>query len=73
MNRNQRAHAASNLLRDEVFREAVEAVKADAVKSLLSAKTPEERERRFQEWSAIDRTMKRLANWASNVEVKNDE
>ena len=63
----QRAHEANNTLNNEVFANALTEVQDSIIKRLLSAKTPEEREQHYQEWSGIDRVKKKLAVWASEV------
>lgn len=59
--RNARAAA---LVASPVFAEAVEYLKAAAVKALLSAPTPEEREEKWQEYRALDRVVETARIWA---------
>jgi hypothetical protein len=63
----QRAHAANNVLNDEVLQNALTDVQETIIKELLIAKTPEDREQKYFEWSGIDRAKKRLSMWASDV------
>ena len=65
--KRQRAYQADNLLKDDVFRDALTAIQDSTIKKMLSAKTPDEREQHFQEWSGIERAKNKLAVWASEV------
>ena len=70
--KTQRAHAANNALNNESLMQALTDVQETIIKELLTAKTPEEREQKYYEWSGINRATKRLALWASNVRHKKD-
>lgn len=64
MDSKQLAFAAKNLAKDETIIQGVEIVSAALVQSLLKAKTPEEREQKFQEYEALKRVwdfLKKLA------------
>ena len=63
----QRAHQANNVLKDEVFTDALTAIQDSIIKKLLAAKTPEEREQHYQEWSGLSKAKNKLAVWASEV------
>lgn len=65
--KTQRAHAANNTLKSEVFTDALTDVQNSIIKKLLSAKTPEEREQHYQEWFGLDRAKNKLAVWAAEV------
>ena len=67
MDKTQRSHAANNLLNDDVFRAALEDIRATINKELLAAPTSEERENKWHEWHGLDRAVKRLSTWASDV------
>lgn len=67
VDKTQRAHAANNTLNDEALMNALTSVQETIIKELLIAKTQEDREQKYFEWSGIDRAKKRLANWASSV------
>jgi len=67
LDKTQRAHQANNVLKDDVFRDALTSVQDLCIKKLLAAKTPEERERHYQEWSGLDRAKNKLAVWSTEV------
>lgn len=67
MDSKQRAYAARNLLKDETFNEALEAVKQALVHDLLRATTQEEREELWHGHDALKRAMARIANWAQGA------
>ena len=54
-------HAARVLVASETYREATDKVIANAVDRLLNAKTPEERETKWQEYAALKRVREFLA------------
>lgn len=49
------AFAAKNVTKDEIVNQAIDAVSAALVQRILTAKTPEDRESKFQEWDAHNR------------------
>ena len=63
----QRAHAANNVLNNETLLAALTEVQDTIIKELLNAKTPEDREQKYHEWSGIDRAKKKLSTWAAPV------
>lgn len=65
----EQAFAAKRLVDDETFTQAIGVVQARANKDLLTAKTPEEREQKFQEYDALRRVVSFLEKQAH--EVKN--
>jgi len=67
IDKKQRAHAAHNAMKDETLQNALTSVKETIIGELLRAKTPEEREQKYQEWSGIERAIKRLSTWAYDV------
>lgn len=67
VDKTQRAHAANNVLNNEVIMEALTDAEATITKELLAAPTIEEREQKYQEYCGIKRTRNRLAIWASKV------
>jgi|LGOV01.1.fsa_nt_gb hypothetical protein len=69
----QRTHAANNTLNDETFMGALTFTQEAIIKELLKAKTPEERENKWQEYHALERAKNRLAIWASEVRHNNKD
>lgn len=67
VDKTQRAHAANNVLNNETLMDALTDVQESINKELLNAKTPEEREQKWNEWHGIDRARKKLAGWAAQV------
>ena len=65
--KTQRAHAANNMLNSEVFTDALTDVQDSIIKKLLAAKTPEDREQHYQEWSGLNKAKNKLAVWAGEV------
>lgn len=55
MDKKQLAYAAKNLTKDETFNQSADILLGALVQSLLAAKTPEDRERKFQEYEALKR------------------
>lgn len=58
------AHAAKTLANNDTFNEATDIVLGLFVKDLLAAKTPEDRERKFQEYEALRRVREVLGKLA---------
>ena len=69
----QRSHAANNVLNDDTFKQALTLTQEQITKELLNAKTPEERENKWQEYHGLERAKNRLAIWASNVRHETKE
>jgi len=63
----QRAHAANNVLESSVMMDSLTSIQDMCIKKLLAAKTPEEREQHYQEWSGVNRAIKNLSVWATSV------
>lgn len=53
-------HAARRLVKDETFQKAVEAKLSLLSKQLFAAKTPEDREQKFQEHAGLTRVVNDL-------------
>jgi hypothetical protein len=62
--RNERALA---LVSAPVFEEAIEHLKARAVKDLLTAATPEDREEKWRGYHAFDRVVTTVKKWAEEA------
>lgn len=64
MTTREQAFAAKRLVNDETFTSAIDVIQARVNKDLLNAKTPEDREQKFQEYSAIRRVVNDLKKQA---------
>lgn len=60
----EQAYAAKRLVTDETFKDAVAESLASLNNQLLSAKTPEDREQKFQEYSGLKRVVNVLEKQA---------
>lgn len=60
--------SAKRLTNDETFTQAMDLVSAALLKQLLTAKTPEDRESKFQEYDALRRTRDFLGKLAHEAE-----
>lgn len=73
MTTREQAHAAARLVKDETFIEAVEKRLSLIKTQLFAATTPEDREQKFQEHSALNRVvtdLKKQAREVRNFEAK---
>lgn len=68
MTTREKAFAAKRLVGDETFSDAVAEILAKLNNQLLNAKTPEEREQKFQEYSGLNRVWSSLKVQAAEVE-----
>lgn len=64
MTTREQAFAAKRLVEDETFTAAVEARLSLLTKQLFAAKTPEDREQKFQEHSGLKRVVEDLKKQA---------
>lgn len=58
---------ALSLRTDRTFNDAVEMLKSRAVKALLSAKTPEDREEKWRDYDAFERVVRLVGVWAEEA------
>lgn len=68
MDTKLRAARAKAVLGDEILTHAFEETKARLNKELLNAKTPEEREQKWQEYHALARVWTLLKKWPHEAE-----